>query len=243
MAKLRRISKMSNSFDKQKSDWVKGLNYREVVFALYKIKLWFHTSLILKPDNDYLLEFLNKHIEYEADFYDLRTEVELDLVSNEWIDWVLQSNRHKLWFANQRWELNKFYNFQTDISPDYFKNLIYNIDLERKKDYRGRLSFDVDIKTRKYSSLKLRYEKSLEYLQYFNWIKKDDENLLNWCFDYLNHKQLLLKHGLIYPDNLADKYDVIMVSIQFNWNCLESIEHQPLKEKMHKAWTQKKMAR
>lgn len=240
MAKLRRISKMSNSLDKQISDWVKGLNYREVVFALYKIRLWPHTSLILKPEKDYLLEVLNEHIKYESDFHELRAAVELDLVSNEWTDWVLQSNRHKLWFANQKWGLNKFYDIKTDISPDYFKNLIYKIDLGREKDNRGQFYFDVDFKTRRYSSLKFRYEKSLKYLQYFNWIKKDDENLLNWCLDYLNHKQLLLKHGLTYSDNLADKYDVVMVSIQFNWNCLESIENQPLKEKMHKAWTQKK---
>lgn len=239
---------MSNSLDKQISDWVKGLGFREVIFSLAvinlmfgdRINLMFGSRINLKTDNGYILEILKNHITCEKELHDLKYYVKRDLVSNEWIDWVLQSNRHKLWFANQKWVLNKFYDIKTDISPDYFKNLIYKIDLSRDKDHRGQLSFNVASKTRRYSSLKFRYEKSLEYLQYFNWIKKDDENLLDWCLDYLNHKQLLLKDWLTYLDSSADKYDVVMVSIQFNWNYQESIENQPLKEKMHKAWTQKK---
>lgn len=229
---------MSNSLDKQISDWVKGLGFREVIFSLEVINLMFGDRINLKTDNGYILEILKNHITCEKHLHDLKYYVKRDLVSNEWTDWVLQSKRHGLWFANHQ-KILELCRPISDIHPNYFKNLICKIDLVRWRP-KGKIDYDAGRKADVYSIVKEDYESTLHYLTHFKWIKKDDENLLDWCLDYLNHKQLLLKDWLTYLDGLADKHDVVMVSIQFNWNCLKSIENQPLKEKMHKAWTQKK---
>lgn len=230
---------MSNSLDKQISDWVKGLDYRKVVFALEVISIRFDIDIYLKPEKDYLLEVLNDYIKCEKDLRELQGSVAINLISNDWVDWVLQSKRHGLWFANHQKILELCLPISGDIHPNYFKNLICKIDLVRWRP-KGKIDYDAGRKANVYSIVKEDYESTLHYLTHFKWIKKDDENLLDWCLDYLNHKQLLLKDWLTYLDGLADKHDVVMVSIQFNWNYLESIENRPLKEKMHKAWTQKK---
>lgn len=240
MAKLRRISKMSNSLDKQISDWVKGLDYRKVVFALEVISIRFDIDIYLKPEKDYLLEVLNDYIKCEKDLRGLQGSVAINLISNDWVDWFHQSKRHELWFANHKGMPDTFFNIKTNISPDYFKNLICEIDLYHNTTRNGQVNFELDYKLDIYYNAKRDYTIALQYLKHFDWIKNDDENLLNWCLDYLDNKRLLPKCGLTYPDNLADKYDVIMVSIQLNWGCFLSMEYRPLKEKMHKAWTQKK---
>lgn len=231
---------MSNSLDKQISDWVEGLNYRRVAFALSEAKIMFGDHIYLRTDNDYLLAILQKHIKDEEELRDLKSRVIENSVPNDCVDWVHQSKRHELWFANHEGMPDTFFNIETSISPDYFKNLICVIDLYQNKTRNGQVNFELDYKLDIYYNAKRDYTAASHYLKHFDWIKKDDENLLNWCLDYLDNKRLLPKCGLAYPDNLADKYDVIMVSIQLNWSCFRSIEWRPLKDKMHKAWIQKK---
>ncbi|OOS23465.1 hypothetical protein [Moraxella pluranimalium] len=231
---------MSNSLYKQISDWVEGLNYRRIVFALSMAEIMFDERFDLRTDKDYLLVILQKRIKDEEELRDLKSRVIENSVPDDCVDWVHRSKRHELWFANHEEILNTFSNIKTDILPNYFKNLICEIDSCHRIDNCKQVDFDLNYKIYLYNKVKKDYECTLQYLKHFDWIKKDDENLLNWCLGYLDNKRLLPKYGLTYPDNLADKYDVIMVSIQLTWNYSYYTEYQIFKEKMHKAWTQKK---
>lgn len=245
---------MSNSLSKQITDWVEGLNYRRVAFALSEAEIMFGGRIDLRTEKAYLLAILQKHIKDEEELRDLKSRVIENSVPNDCVDWVHQSKRHELWFANHPKITIAIRYYKKNISTDNLENLICNIDLFDDKinmdGYTSPIYSSLEEKRKLYADIKLDYETTLKYLKDFNWIKKDDEDLLNWCLDYLGNKHLLLRHGLTYPDSLAGKYDVIMVSIQLNeYNGSQQYNesqrryrrlYQPLKDKMHKAWIQKK---
>lgn len=240
---------MSNSLYKQISDWVNGLNYRKVVFALSEAKIMFRDRIDLRTDNDYLLVILQKHIKDEEKLHDFKSRVIENSVPDDCVDWVHQSKRYELWFENYPKIPREIQRYRENISTNNLKNLICNIDLfDGKIDmdgYTSPIHFSLERKRKLYKDIKLDYEITSGYLRRnLDWIKKDDEDLLNWCLDYLGKKRLLPRYGLTYSDSLADKYDVIMISIQLD--VLEQIlryhlrPHSSLGDKMHKAWIQKK---
>lgn len=239
---------MSNSLSKQITDWVEGLNYRRVVFALREAERMFNERFDLRTEKAYLLVILQKHIKEEKELRDLKSRVIENLAPNDCVDWVHQSKRYELWFENYPKIPSVIRYYKENISTYNLENLICNIDLFSSKinmdGYTSPIYSSLEEKRKLYADIKLDYETTSKYLKDFNWIKKDDEDLLNWCLDYLGKKNLLPRYGLTYPDSLAGKYDVIMVSIQLNeYNGSQRRYrrlYQPLKDKMHNAWTQKK---
>lgn len=235
----------NNSLEEMEK-WANKLSPRQINFALYLLDTRFRINCTINISKEYLIDILKNEMVYNGFNYEkFKLCVIEQMLSDEYVDWIFESNRAKLWFIEYIDLIDLTFNIgdiRRRTRPNYLENLIFNIDC-----YNDSLS---EIRAF-YLKAKDNYSDSYnKTLIDFSWIKRSDEYQLDWCMGYLSDKALMPRTHLFLSDDLENKYDTIMAMIQiqivYSSNFLydtipNSRTFSPtFADKMHKAWIQKK---